>query len=542
MDEKLIDEWAFGIKVPKVSRNLGIYLSPSVAYIAQSHLNKDRLVLDQLFRVAIPKPKVVAPPKENSQMPGAELWGDFNDILDVLRPAIARLVNAPKEVVVSLSPELSLLRYFQMPQIEQRFWRTAIPLEAKKHIPFAFQGLTSDFQVFPSSVSTSDGKAMQGVLFTVASKSTWEGARDLMKGLKLEMVAMETSVNSYLRFLLAMDKGVTEPACLWVHFSDVKVHIVGFAKGVPLLLREADWYPNGDLRTLGLSSLADFIRHKLGFGPVQKCLVSGAANESIIAGLSQEMNLQAEPKNPGLPLGLKGGDFESYAAVGGSFRFTAPSPANIDFSASMKVTDGERKAAMFVFGASVFVAALFIVLGLFSGFQVFMKSRELSGIKRDRHVEALFRGKSQADIQKMISKIEKETAFLGGASNKRNDPSVFLDDIADSIPDNLWLTDIKLDNPLPQPGRNLGQGMKLELSGYSTADSRMGEEEDARNFKEALEGLPDFKKFSIQIQLQKGQNQGMAGGFNNKNPYEAERQREERTGFNITVQPQYGLN
>ncbi len=541
MDEKLIDEWAFGIKAPKVSQNLGIYLGPSVAYIAQSHLNKGRLVLDQLFRVALPKPKVVAPPKESSQMPGAELWGDFNDILDVVRPAIGKLVNAPKEVVVSLSPELSLFRYFQMPQIEQRFWKTAIPLEAKKHIPFAFQGLTSDYQVFPSAVSIPDGKGVQGVLFAVTSKSTWEGARDLMKGLKLEMVAMETSVNSYLRFLLAMDKGIADPACLWVHFSDVKVRIVGFAKGVPLLLREADWYPNADLRTLGLSSLADFMSHKLGFGPIRKCLVSGGANESILAGLSQEMNLQAEPKNPGLPLGIKGGDFESYVAIGSSFRFTAPSPANIDFSASMKVTDGERKAAMFVFGASVFVAALFVVLGLFSGFQVFMKSRELSGIKRDRHVEALFRGKSQADIQKMISKIEKETAFLGGASSKRNDPSILLEDITDSMPENLWLIDIELDNPLPQPGRNLGQGMNLKLSGYSTANSRMGEEEHARNFKEVLEGLPDFKKFSVQIQLQKGQSQEMSGGVN-KDPHEAERQREERTGFNITIQPQYGLN
>ncbi len=541
MDEKFIDEWAFGIKAPKVSQNLGIYLSPSVAYIAQSHLNKGRLVLDQLFRVALPKPKVVAPPKEASQMPGVELWGDFNDILDVLRPSIGKLVNAPKEVVVSLSPELSLLRYFQMPQIEQRFWKTAIPLEAKKHIPFAFQGLTSDFQVFPSAVSTPEGKTMQGVLFAVTSKSTWEGVRDLMKGLKLEMVAMETSVNSYLRFLLSMDKGIADPACLWVHFSDVKVRIVGFAKGIPLLFREADWYPNGDLRTLGLPSLVDFISHKLNLGSVQKCLVSGAANESIIAGLSQEINLRGEPKNPGLPLGLKGGDFESYAAIGGSFRFTAPSPANIDFSAAMKVTDGERKAAMFVFGASVVVAVLFIVLGLFSGVQVFMQSRELSGIKRDPHVEALFRGKSQGDIQKMISKIEKETAFLGGASNKKNDPSVFLEDIAASIPENLWLTDIKLDNPLPRPGRNIGQGMTLKLSGYSTADSRMGEEEDAKNFKEALEELPDFKRFSVQIQLQKGQSQSMFGGLN-KDPYEAERQREKRTGFDITIQPRYDLN
>ncbi len=537
MDENLIDEWAFGIKAPKISQNLGIYLSPSVAYIAQSHLNKGSLVIDQLFRIALPQPKVAVAPKDPSQMPGVELWGDFNDITDILKAALGKLVHAPKEVVVSLSPELSLLRYFQMPQIEQRFWKTAIPLEAKKHIPFAFQGLTSDFQVFPSVAMTPDGKGVQGVAFAVTSKSTWEGANALIKGLKLEMVAIETAINPYLRFLLAMDKTIVGPACLWVHFSDTKVRIMGFAKGIPLFFREADLYPNGDIRTLGLPSLADFMNHKLGFGPVQRCLISGAANEALVASLSQGMNLRAEFKNPGLPLGLKSGDFEPYAAIGSSFRFTAPSPASMDFSASMKVTDSERKAAVFLVGAAAVVAALFIVLGLYSGFQAFAKYRELAGIKRDPRVEALFRGKSSNDIQNIIAKIEKETVFLGAATRKKNSPTLFFQGIADTIPDNIWLTNIELHNPLKRPGVNFGEGLTLKLSGYAAANSRMEEEDDTRNFKESLGELPEFKKLSVQIQFQEQQNQSLYGGLN-KDPYEVERKQEERTSFDITAQSQ----
>ncbi len=535
MDEKLINEWAFGIKALKVSQNLGIYLGSNVVYIAQSHNEKGRLVLDQLFRIALPKPKAVPPPKDPSQMQGAELWGDFSDILDVLKPALGKLVHAPKEVVVCLSPELSLLRYFQMPQIDQRFWKTAIPLEAKKYIPFAFQGLVSDFQVFPSATAAPDGKPMQGVLFAVTSKSTWEGAGALMKGLNLEMIAMETSVGAYLRFLLSMDKTTAESVGLWVHFSDTKARALCFAKGVPLLFREADWYANGDIRILGISGLVDFINHKLGLGPLQRCLVSGASNEALIAGLSQEINLKVEFKEPGLPLGLKNGDFEPCAAIGSSFRFTAPSPANMDFSASMKVTDGERKAALFIFGASVFIAAFFIVLGLYSGFQVFMRSRELAGIKRDPHVEALFRGKSPNDIQKMISKIERESVFLGGASKKKNSPAHFFQDIADNIPENMWLTDIEFDNPLPRPGVRGDTQLTMKLSGYSTAGSIMEEQDAAKNFQESLGELPDFKDLPVQIQFKEKQNQGLYGAVV-KDPYEEERRQEKRTGFEITVQ------
>ncbi len=538
MNEKLIDEWAFGIKPRNISQNLGVYLSSSLVYITQSHSEKGHLVIDQLFRIALPKPKAVAPPKDASQMPGAELWADFNDILDVLKPAFGKLVRAPKEVVVCLAPELSLLRYFQMPQIDQRFWRTAIPLEAKKYIPFSFQGLISDFQVFPSAGAVSDEKAMQGVLFAVTSKSTWEGVSVLMKGLNLDMVAVETAVSAYLRFLLSMDKTIAEPVGLWVHFSDTKARVLAFAKGIPLLFREADWYPNGDIRSLGLTGVVDFVSHKLGFGPVQKCLVSGAANEVLLERISQEINLRAELKNPGLPLGLKNADFEPLATIGSSFRFTAPAPVNMDFSAAMKVTDGERKAALFIGGASVLVAAFFILLGLYSSFQVFMKSRELSSIKRDPHVEALFRGKSANDIQKMIAKIEKETAYLGGASKKKNSLPDFFQDISDNIPENLWLTDIEFDDSLPKPGTRGGEQLSMKLSGYSTASSIMEEQDAAKNFKESLGELPDFKELPIQIQFKEQQNQMLYGGVL-QDPYEKERKQEERTGFEITGQSQY---
>jgi hypothetical protein len=37
--------------------------------------------------------------------------------------------------MVTLSHHLGLLRYFAMPAIDRRFWKTSVPLEAKKYIP-----------------------------------------------------------------------------------------------------------------------------------------------------------------------------------------------------------------------------------------------------------------------------------------------------------------------------------------------------------------------------------------------------------------------
>ena len=52
-----------------------------------------------------------------------------------------------EEVIVNLSLENAMLRYFQMPLIPEQEWRTAIKFEAKRHLPFNIEDIFFDFQV-----------------------------------------------------------------------------------------------------------------------------------------------------------------------------------------------------------------------------------------------------------------------------------------------------------------------------------------------------------------------------------------------------------
>ena len=540
--EELIDNLAFGISAPKRSRALGLFISPEKIYISQTHVDNNRVILDQLFKIALPH---VVPPASvspgASQMPGSELLGDINKIADAINPVIGKLVNASQDVVITLSPQLSFLRYFQMPAINQKFWDTAIPLEAKKYIPFPFNGLLYDFQVIPSA-PLSEGHAGQGVLITVAAKSMESFSRELAGKLKLKLSALEIGPASYLRFLYALDKDIHERLCLWVHLDNSHARVIISNKGIPLFFREADLRSSGgnwDSRQLGLSGCMDFVSHKLGLGSIQKFFLSGvAAGGPIVTALSQEIGLDADLRNPAASLGLKSGDWESCSAIGGSIRYLSSSPVTLDLSSSQRVTPGERRAARFIFFIAGFFSALFLALGVWDGVDSFLKAQELSRLRRDTQIESLFRGKNSTQIKKMIATLEKKTALIGGTSVAGGSLSELLKDISDTIPDNVWITEIHFVNPLQT--KNSSQGttakIKMTLSGHVVADSQMDEQDLARQFKEALSRAPTFRKVFHNVEISLEAKEQMAPTFNQANSLSgAGSQNKARTTFTITA-------
>ena len=53
--DQIVEQLAFGRARPKAARSLGLYLSPEVVYLAETHLNQEgRLAVDHLVRIPIP--------------------------------------------------------------------------------------------------------------------------------------------------------------------------------------------------------------------------------------------------------------------------------------------------------------------------------------------------------------------------------------------------------------------------------------------------------------------------------------------------------
>jgi Tfp pilus assembly PilM family ATPase len=169
MDEA-IDMIAFGATTQKVSSCLGLYLSPETIYIAETHLEKGKVIVDHLVRIPVPAAEAAKSPAGPTT---ATLNTDF--LLDnaklsaLIRQSMSQVKWGTKDVMITLSHHLGLLRYFAMPAVDKRFWKSSVPLEAKKYIPIPFELLSHDYQCVPLPAAA-DGKPRQGALVAVTQK------------------------------------------------------------------------------------------------------------------------------------------------------------------------------------------------------------------------------------------------------------------------------------------------------------------------------------------------------------------------------------
>ena len=138
--DDFVETVAFGKTTLKLSSTLGLYLSPDTIYIAQTSLDRSgKLVVEHLVRIPVPIP---IPIPEDKKSPGT-MTGTLNTSFLTDNPKLGALIQqsmsqfkwSTKHVMVTLSHHLGLLRYFTMPAIERRFWRSAVPMKILLWLP-----------------------------------------------------------------------------------------------------------------------------------------------------------------------------------------------------------------------------------------------------------------------------------------------------------------------------------------------------------------------------------------------------------------------
>ena len=103
-------------------------------------------------------------------------------IVQAVKRAIRKSNLKIEEVIVNLSLESAMLRYFQMPLIPEQEWKSAIKFEAKRHIPFNIEDIFFDFQV----VKKEEEKRMEVVFAATQKKEVQKIISDLAQiGLKV---------------------------------------------------------------------------------------------------------------------------------------------------------------------------------------------------------------------------------------------------------------------------------------------------------------------------------------------------------------------
>lgn len=538
--EDIVEQLAFGKTTRKEGACLGMYLSPETIYIAETRVEKGKIAVDHLVRIPVPIPESTA---KGGGPSTSSLNTDFlNDNVKLgvlIRQSMSQIRWNTKDVMVTLSHHLGLLRYFSMPAIERRFWKSAVPLEAKKYIPIPFDALAHDYQVSPFPPDAAN-KARQGALVAVTQKRNLANVIALLEGLGLILVGMEVAPCSVLRVWESLDRNMQGRTHCQVHFDGGNIRILLADKGLPVFFRELFLGSDAalsDIRKVDLGGCVTFAQKQLAVGQLAQVRVSGT-NSSLRGwqdAFSQELGVPVAAQDTAGMLGIKGGDWGGYAAIGASVRFSTPTSIMLDLGKVGKISDEEKRTATDIFIAATLLTAWFLVVGLFRQFVYTAKSRELNQYQRDPAIEQVFSGRSKEDIDEMFKEMAEQVRITAIVSSERIKVSDVMRDVVNSLPEKVWITRMALSNPMENAGAAGGRGLMLELNGHAVA-ATVGQEQDlALKFRDKLQSAPVIGKMLPDIQMSVSGKPVAVDTSQAMDPDQLARNLEQRTTFTVVA-------
>lgn len=542
--DEMIGPLAFGESTPKITHCLGLYLSPETIYIAECKRDKDKLTVEHLVRIPVPIPQgdgKDAKPTVGTGTLATDFLTDNEKLGGLIRQSISQVRWGTKDVMVTLSHHLGLLRYFTMPAVERQFWKSSIPVEAKKYIPIPFDTLSYDYQVLPLPPDASN-KARQGALIAVTQKKNLSSVTTMLAGLGLNLVGMEVAPCSVLRLWQALER-TGEQAYCQVHFDGGSVRILVADRGVPVFFREVFLGADAsvaDQRKIDLGGCVAFAQKQLGVGKISAIKVSGT-NSSLSAwvdAFAQETSLPASVQDtPGM-LSIKGGDWGGFASIGACLRFSSAKTMTLDLGAVGRVSDDEKRVAKDILAIAGAATALIVALGLGRTLMYNMKAKELKKYKRDYEIEQVFTGKKPAQIEEMLKGMRDQIDAAGAIGDPGPKKTEVLRELLVAMPEKVWLTQLALRDPLERGGQ--GARPELNLAGHAVAPTPQEEQDLAYNFRfKVSQSTPVTEAFGTDVQVSVSRAPEVAadpsGGDQGLNPEAFAEKQEKRTEWKLSA-------
>jgi hypothetical protein len=538
--DDMIEQLAFGKQTPKPAPCLGLYLSPDVIYLSETHKGKDgKLVVDHLVRIPIPSEG--KNPTATATM-STDFLADPLKVAGLVRQSMSQLRWNTKSVRVTLSHHLGLLRYFVMPAVDNRFLPSAVPLEAKKYIPIPFDVLAHDYQALPLAPDAT-GKPRLGVLIAVTQKKNIANVEGLLKSLDLTLDGIEVAPLSVLRLWQAVDPAKDPAPFLHVHMDGGSVRIMVVEKGVPVFFREVflgETATLDDLRRIDLPGCVSFVQKQLNMAGLARLRVSGNLPdlEAFKNAFSQETGLPAVIQDMPKLLSVKSGDWGGYAALGGSGHLLFPSESRVDLVAQDRITDEERRTARDIILGGAVLAGLLAVTGVFKSLTYNYKARELRRYRVDPDIKATLAGMDESDMQRRLADMKKQLdALKAVTATGRPDLSTVLREIITQMPTKIWLDHITITSPLMGADKD---PMQVTLRGHAQDASVSLEQNLVFQFNDTLQRSTLGKDFDIQLTLTKqGGSDAAAAGVPGMDPKALAEKLEGRTSFILDLRSKH---
>ncbi|MFA6029048.1 MAG: hypothetical protein WC969_04240 [Elusimicrobiota bacterium] len=536
---EIVEQLSFGKSVPKMDSCLGLFLSPEVLYLTEVSCSGKPQVL-HLLRIPVP-----AGPAAKETRTGGSLNTDFladaDRVAGLLKKAMDETKWGSKHVIVTLSHHFGILRYFTLPAIDRRFWKTAIPAEAKKYIPIPFTTLAHDFQSVPLAPGP-DKRARLGSLFGVAPRKNMDAILSIVGKLGLTLVGVELAPISVERLWDVLEGGGTPYA--QAHFDGGEIRVLVSDGKLPILYREAFLARDAtvdEIRKVDLGGCVDFTKKQLGAASPARVRLSGqiADMPAWKAAFEQELGMPMSMQDTPKLLGLKSGQWGGYAAIGGALRHLVNTPLVLDLSGVGRVSDEDRRAAMAIFKLTAIVAGIFLFFGAYRYSIVSMKSSQLAKLRRQVAVLEEFKGRTKEQIEAEIEGMRTKVNSFGSVTARQVPLTRVLQAVAESVPDAVWIANITYANAITMGEKRSPR--TFNLSGNAMAASPAAEQDLAFRFADTLRKNPVFVEAfpSIDPAVDKG-GASLEDDAAALDPASSEAAQEKRTHFTIQCSNERG--
>ena len=471
---------------------LGIYIGIDEMYIAQSSKKDSGTVLESLVRVPINAvDKTLLKPLDLN-----EAFFSMDNWLEALGKVTSKKKWKTNKVVVSLAPAFCLLRHFVIPAaIERKMWKSSIPLQARKYIHFPFEKAEYAYHVYEFETAATKQKRL-GVVFAMTTKLIIERLQKGLKAAGLELVSVEPSSLSMGRAFNDSDKEAIGPGGrIYSFFGKDLASFVFLNENAPVLLREVEIAGSlpAERRRFEITNCTEFIAKQLEKDPFEEAVIVGHDTDQWIPALEADSKKPVRKWDLREVYGIETKSAGEIAAIGASIKFYDHKAPDLDFTKGNRLSDYEFNASLTAWKvALVLIVILLLMIGK-SWLGMHNKARELARTKAsNRQTISDFEGLTASQIQSNLSKMKSHNGSLSALLNNDETLVPILEEIVDTIPQEMWITKLNYTDSFPSKG---AQSRRITIEGAiktgkdGRADLALGNQ-----FKDALVKMPNFQQ------------------------------------------------
>jgi len=423
----------------KNSVTLGVYFDIEKIVLSQSLFSSGKLNISKT--IVIPTDYkvegIIKPLSLNN-----DFFSEKQKWVTSLKEVIKKSDIKASEVIVSLSHDFSIARFFTMPYVDRKFWNKTIPLESKKYLPVSFEEIVYDYyaEIIPNN--------KLGIFFSVTQKKTGEFLSKIFKDISIELSSIEPSVITFQRvFNILSEK---ENGVFIIFDDDTQVYISVFYNRIPLIFRYISFTKTSffsDRKSLDLKGTLLFSQRILPDLNIDKIFVLGTNSDVWLNMIKTETQIEPFVIDPSKKVVSSTYDFFTITGGFTAIKKNIEEKIYIDVSQIEKDRRIYQKATRYISTLSAIIVFFFILLFLINIFQSYILSNKVSEIKNKISEASDLMNLSEEEISKKVSELNLVNDVLYKTISKRDFFAPKLSDIADVIPKDFWLTDMSYSRP-----------------------------------------------------------------------------------------------